>query len=129
VESIDYLSFEDLVEIGKALIPDIQIRDIGLLESASLRPQMSVYGKDAYPTFSEKVAALMHSIARNHSLVDGNKRLSWSAGRIFCLINKRDLIMGVDEAEALIQAISKGELAVPEIAKEIEPYIKKGKAQ
>lgn len=52
-------------------------------ESAAQRPRMMVFGKDAYPRFEDKVAALMHSIARNHSLVDGDKRLAWSSGRIF----------------------------------------------
>jgi len=30
-----------------------------------------VFGTDAYPSFAEKAAALMHSLARNHALLDG----------------------------------------------------------
>jgi len=124
VSSIDYLSLEDLLEIAAGLIPGVRVRDIGLLESAAQRPQMSVFGKDAYPSFSEKTAALMHSLARNHTLVDGNKRIAWSAGRIFCIMNGRDLKMNVDTAEALIQSISTGKIEVPEIARRIKPRIK-----
>ena len=45
-----------------------------------------MFGEDAYPSFAEKAAALMHSLARNHPLDDGNKRLAWAATRVFCLL-------------------------------------------
>lgn len=115
-EGLDYLDLQDLIEIGKSLIKDFQIRDQGLLESASKRPRTTIYGEDAYPTFEEKVASLIHSLARNHALIDGNKRIAWSAGRIFCLMNNRDLVMSVDDAEKMILEIAKGEIDVPEIA-------------
>lgn len=120
---IDFLTIDDLLEIGAALIPDFRVRDMGLLESASMRPQTSVYGQDAYPSFSEKVAALMHSLARNHALIDGNKRLAWSAGRAFCLMNGRDLKMPIDEAEQIILDLAQGNLDVPELAAEIEKFL------
>ena len=122
--SIEYLSLEDLLEIGDALIPDFRVRDLGLLESASRRPQMSVYGEDAYPEFAEKVASLMHSIARNHCLFDGNKRLAWSGGRIFSLLNNKDLKMNIDDAEKLILEIARGEIDVKEIAERISGCIR-----
>lgn len=122
--SVEYLSLEDLLEIGHALIPELRVRDLGLLESASQRPQMSVYGEDAYPEFAEKVASLMHSIARNHSLMDGNKRLAWSGGRIFCLMNNKDLKMDIDDAEKLILEIARGEIDVKEIAERISGNIR-----
>ena len=112
MQKIDYLTVDDLIEIGTALIPDFTIRDIGLLESASSRPKTTVYGDDAYSTFPEKVAALMHSLARNHSLIDGNKRLAWSASRIFCLMNGFDLQLTVTDAENIVVATAKGELDV-----------------
>jgi death-on-curing protein len=124
VERVDYLTLEDLLEIGQGLIPDFQVRDIGLLESAAQRPQMSLYGADAYLEFPEKVAALMHSIARNHSLIDGNKRLAWSAGRIFCILNNKDLLLNVDDAEQLILKIARGEIDVPVISSQIAAHIK-----
>lgn len=120
---LDFLTLDDLLEIGPALIPDFKVRDIGLLESAAMRPQTSVYGHDAYPSFSEKVAALVHTIARNHALVDGNKRLAWSAGRIFSLMNSRDLVMPVDEAERMILAVAQGTDDLSELARVIEKYL------
>jgi len=59
----------------------------------------------------------MHSLARNHALVDGNKRLAWAATRVFCLINDRDLTFTVDEAEELVLAVARGELDVPGVAR------------
>ena len=113
---IDYLTLEDLIEIGSALIPGFSIRDLGLLESAAARPQTTVYGKDAYKTFPIKAAALLHSLARNHCLVDGNKRLAWAGTRTFCLMNGFDLLMNIDEAEAMVQATARGELDVPALS-------------
>ena len=113
---IDYLTLEDLIEIGSALIPGFAIRDLGLLESAAARPQTTVYGKDAYKTFPIKAAALLHSLARNHCLVDGNKRLAWAGTRTFCLMNGFDLLMNIDEAEEMVQATARGELDVPALS-------------
>ncbi len=122
---IDYLTLEDLIEIGSAIIPGFAIRDLGLLESAASRPQTTVYGKDAYKTFPVKAAALMHSLARNHCLVDGNKRLAWAGTRTFCLLNGFDLVMSIDEAEELVQATAQGKLDVPALSVKFQKYIKK----
>ena len=86
------------------------MRDIGLLESAAARPGASAFGEDAYPTILEKAAALIHSIARNHALVDGNKRLALAGGIAFLGVNGRRLTMSEDEAYELIIAVAAGEL-------------------
>lgn len=115
-ERVDYLSVDDLAEIAVGVVGELALRDAGLLASAAGRPQTTAFGEDAYPTFEEKAAALMHSLARNHPLVDGNKRLAWSATRVFCLLNGRDLEMGVDDAEEFVLAVARGDLDVPDIA-------------
>ncbi|HET7047269.1 MAG TPA: Fic family protein [Solirubrobacteraceae bacterium] len=120
---LDYLSEADLLDIAVGIIGDVGVRDRGLLVSAAARPRSSAFGEDAYPTFAAKAAALMHSIARNHALIDGNKRLAWAATRIFCLLNGRDLNFRVDEAEALVVAVARGDLEVPEIAASIETHL------
>jgi death-on-curing protein len=116
-DRIDYLSIDDLMEVAAGVIgAGLQIRDAGLLASAAARPMTTVFGDEAYPTFALKAAALMHSLARNHPLVDGNKRLAWSAMRTSCLLNRRDIRYSVDEAEQFVLAVAAGELDVPQIA-------------
>lgn len=115
-EEIDYLSVEDLLEIAAGVINHAVVRDAGLLAAAAARPRVTVFGEDAYPAFEDKAAALLHSLVRNHALVDGNKRLAWSAARIFCLLNGRDLTYTVDEAEDLMLSAASGQLDVPQIA-------------
>lgn len=124
---VDYLSFDDLLEVAAGVLDDVLLRDAGLLASAAARPRTTVFGTDAYPSFAEKAAALMHSLARNHPLVDGNKRLAWSAGRAFCLLNGRDLRYDVDDAEAFVLGIAAGRLDVPDITRWIAEHLVDGR--
>ena len=86
------------------------------LGRAAARPQVTVFGNDAYATFEDKAAALLHSLVRNHALMDGDKRLAWAATRVFCVLNERDLEYTVDDAEALMLAAATGESDVSDIA-------------
>ena len=121
---IEYLSVADLCEIAVGVIGEVAVRDRGLLASAAGRPQSAVLGEDAYPTLADKAAALMHSLARNHALVDGNKRLAWAATRVFCLLNGHDLGFAVEEAEALVLSVARGELEVADIAASINEHLR-----
>ena len=121
---IEYLTVADLLDIAIGVIGEVEVRDRGLLASAAGRSESTVLGDDAYPTFADKAAALMHSLARNHALVDGNKRLAWAATRVFCLLNGRDLDFTVDEAETLVLAVARGELEVTEIASSIDKHLR-----
>jgi death-on-curing protein len=118
-EPLDYLSLEDLLDVAAGVVGDVVVRDRGLLASAAARPRTTVLGQDAYPTLAEKAAALMHSLARNPALVDGNKRLAWAATRVFCLLNGRDIHLPVDEAEALVMAAARGDVDVAGIGASI----------
>lgn len=115
MRKIDYLDIHDVLQICERIIPNLAIRDEGLLQSAIDRPRTTVFGEDAYKTFPEKAAALMHSLARNHPLVDGNKRLAWSATRTFCLLNGYDIDLNVDQAESLVLGVAAGKIEVAEI--------------
>ncbi len=118
-DPVDFLTLEDLMEIADGILGDFEVRDVGLLASAAARPAATAFGSEAYPSTAEKAAALMHSLARNHALIDGNKRLAWSAARVFLLMNGRDLLIGVDEAEDLVLSVARGELDVPALAKRL----------
>lgn len=123
-DSVDCLTVEDLLEIAAGVLDDVAVRDRGLLASAAGRPQTTVLGEDAYPTIADKAAALMHSIARNHALVDGNRRLAWAATRVFCLLNGRDIGLTVDGAEVLVLGEATGDIEAAEIAVTISEHLR-----
>ena len=113
-----YLTLPELLRVAERVLgPGMKIRDLGLLEAALARPQTTAFGADAYPDLDEKAAALLHSLARNHALVDGNKRLALSGLIAFYGVNGRRLILTNDAAYALVMAVASGELdTVAEIA-------------
>ncbi len=107
-----YLRYSELLRIAERVLggPPL-IRDAGLLEAALARPRTSVFGEDAYPSLVEKAAALTHSIARNHALVDGNKRLALAGLIAFLGMNGHRLSFSNDEAYDFIIDIATGALA------------------
>ena len=122
-KEIDYLELADILKLGREIIADFRVREIGLLESAVARPKTSVFGEDAYPTFVQKAAALLHSIARNHALIDGNKRLAWSAARLFCLMNDLDIKMKQDKAYEMVVGVAAGQIEMDELVKILKKAI------
>jgi len=108
---IAFLSLDDLLAAAEAAVGRTpEIRDYGLLESTLARPQATVFGADAYPGIHGKAAALLHSLVRNHALVDGNKRLGWVAVRLFYVLNGLDLRADHDDAFAFVMGVAAGEI-------------------
>lgn len=106
----------DLAEIGFG--GPVGVRAPGLLGSAVHRPGARMYGVEAYPGVFEKAAALLHALAANHPLVDGNKRMAWLCTAVFLHLNGEELLnVSEDAAYDLVVAVASGALAdVPEIA-------------
>jgi death-on-curing protein len=120
-----YLTLEDFTELGVAVLAaergEFLIGDIGLLQSALSRPQTTVFGEDAYSSLSRKAAAMMQSIARNHALVDGNKRLAWAATRLFLMFNDIQIkVPDVDEAEHFVVYVARGSVELDQATGTIE---------
>lgn len=106
-----YLALPELLHIAdRTLGHDVVVRDYGLLESALARPRATVFGADAYDTVEGKAAALLHSLARNHALVDGNKRLALAAMIAFLGLNGRKLTFSNDEVYDLVMSVATGEV-------------------
>jgi death-on-curing protein len=98
-----YLTLRELLLVGKwATGEEVVIRDVGLLESALARPPASAFGKDAYSSVEEKAASLLHSLARNHAVIDGNERLALAATIAFLGLNGRRLTLSNGQAYELI---------------------------
>jgi death-on-curing protein len=105
-----YLDLDDLLHVAGTVLASVDVRDVGLLESALARPQASAFGSDAYPDLHTKAGALLHSVASHHGLVDGNKRLALAATIAFLGINGWRLILTNEQAYDLIIAVASGEL-------------------
>jgi death-on-curing protein len=106
-----YLTVPELSYIaGRVLHGEVTVRDYGLLESATARPRATVFGTDAYETLEDKAAALLHSLVRNHALIDGNKRLALAATVAFLGVNGRRLTLSNDQAYELIIEVATGKL-------------------
>ena len=106
-----YLTLPELLYVAeRTLGSPAPVRDHGLLQSALARPRATALGDDAYPSLEEKAAALLHSLARNHALVDGNKRLALAATIAFLGINGVRLTLTNDEAYELVMAVAEGRL-------------------
>ena len=105
----EYLDLDDLLEIAhEAVSRQVVVGDYGLLESALARPRASVFGEDAYPDLHLKAAALLHSLARNHALVDGNKRLAWTACRTFLAIDGQWISAPEDDRFDFVISVATG---------------------
>jgi len=106
-----YLTVPELMHVAeRALGFEPKVRDIGLLEAAAARPAASAFGRDAYPGLDAKAAALLHSLVRNHALVDGNKRLALAGTIAFYGVNGYRLTLTNDEAYELVMAVADGRL-------------------
>lgn len=118
-----YLTLPEVLNLADRLGTS-EVRDYGLLDSALARPRSSVFGQDAYPDIWEKAAALMESLARNHGLVDGNKRIAWYATWVFLHMNGHplDADFDVDEAEQFVLDVCQGALDVPKIAAQLPGF-------
>ena len=81
-----YLTVDEVIYIHKELINEFGgsdgMRDRNSLEAAVMRPQVGYY-----KSIHDEAAALMESLAMNHSFVDGNKRISFFATDVFLRMN------------------------------------------
>jgi len=115
---IEYLDLEDVMEMIRTLGVG-PVRDVGLLDSAINRPRSSAFGEDAYLTISLKAAALLHSMTKNHALVDGNKRLAWLSTVVLCDLNGVAPILTDDEAFQLVWDVASSDMDIAAIAERL----------
>jgi death on curing protein len=120
VREPEYLTAEDLLLLTRRLSVG-PVRDLGLLDSSAARPRSTLFGEDAYATIELKAAALLHSVAANHCLADGNKRLAFLSAVVFLDLNGHDVDLTDDEAFQVTMDVASGVLReVPEIARRLK---------
>ena len=126
VRHVRYVKIDELLAIARTVNgTEHCVRDMGLLMSAIERPRTDVFGAELYPTLHEKAAALLHSVARNHALVDGNKRTAWLAMRVFLRFN--GVAAGtapppVSVAGPYVEDVAQDRVDVPAIAKRLADW-------
>ena len=61
------------------------------LVSAAQRPQVTTLGREAYPNFPDKVAALAFALLQTRPFRGGNRRVALASIVAFCELNNRSV--------------------------------------
>jgi len=126
-----YLTLEQVLIIHKQMVNKYGgthgIRNKNLLESAVIRPQMSVFGEDAYRDLYFKSAALFHSLIKNHPFLDGNKRTAFASMHMMLLVNGYDLTSTFEEEVTMALDVSVDKMSLEKIASWLKKHTKEFK--
>ena len=117
---IHYLSEAEIIAINEEMVSKYGglhgVRDINLLKSAVVRPQMSVGFQDAYKSVFDKAAALLHSIINNHPFLDGNKRTSFFSAILFLTYNRKNIDFKRKDAVKFVRVVHDKDHTVEQIS-------------
>ena len=107
------ISKKQVLALHSALIQEFGgsdgIRDDGLLESALAAPFQTFGGEPMYPSLQAKAAQLGFGLIRNHSFVDGNKRIGAHAMLVFLALNGIELTYSQQELVDIVLSVAAGE--------------------
>ena len=123
MDVVIYPTLQETLELHEQLIQrfggSAGVRDLGLLESALLRPQTGYYD-----TLSLQAAALLQSLIQNHCFLDGNKRLAFAATAVFLRMNGYRLKVEADSGESfLINEAIINKASIEDIATWLETHM------
>jgi len=91
------------------------VRDMGLLESAMMRPQnLAGYNLDA--DIAALAASYAYGLAKNHPFVDGNKRAAFLSVGLCLGINGYGLTASPVDAIQAVLALAGGDMSEDEFA-------------
>jgi len=125
IQPVLFPSLQETLELHAQLILRFGgaagVRDLGLLQSALVRPQTGYYD-----SLSMQAAALLQSLCQNHCFVDGNKRVAFACTAIFLRMNGYRLSVKADDGESfLIDRIIQEKIAIEDIAGWLESGMKR----
>ena len=125
MEVVLYPTIQETLELHEQLIKRFGgsdgVRDLGLLESALLRPQTGYYD-----SLSLQAAALLQSLIQNHSFIDGNKRVAFATTAIFLRMNGYRLKVEPGTGESfLIGEVIQKRIPIEDIATWLETHMQK----
>lgn len=120
-----YLTVQDVVDLHRAVSsefggnqahPGVIDSQFGLV-SAVQRPQVTTLGREAYPNFPDKVAALVFALLQSRPFRGGNRRVALASLIAFCELNNRSVdtrLFDEKAAETILKrAGSCRELGIP----------------
>ncbi|BBN96800.1 death-on-curing protein [Deinococcus grandis] len=112
-----YLRVEDVTDLHDEALADFGgtpgLRDAGALASAVAQPAMEAFGVELYPGLTDKAAAYLYFLSRNHAFVDGNKRTAYAAAYTFLAMNGWLLGGSDDDVFTLVLDTAQGRLSDP----------------
>lgn len=97
--SIRYLTSQDLVELHEAVSTEFggnqarpgEVESQWELNAAIERPRVTTFGRDVYPTFSDKVAAFIFAFLQYRPFRGGNRRVALASLIAFCELNQKTI--------------------------------------
>jgi death-on-curing protein len=126
-----YLTVDQAIKVHDLLIQQhgglAGIRDIGLLTSAIEMPKSSFDGLKLHPTVSEKAAAYLFHIIRNHPFCDGNKRTGSFLALLFLRMNNVRFSFDIMQYEILVIGVAENLITKKQVAQFFEKNIKRRK--
>ena len=73
------LTVTEIIDLHETLVRktggSVELRDIGLLESAVYGAMQSFDDEEVYKSIEEKAARFAFALVKNHAFIDGNKRI------------------------------------------------------
>lgn len=116
---------QDVVELHKAVSsefggnqahPGVVESQFGLVNAVQ-RPQITTLGREAYPSFADKVAAFIFALLQARPFRGGNRRVALASLLAFCELNNKTVdarIFDEKTAETLLKrAAACREMGIP----------------
>ncbi len=101
---------------GTQASPGVVESQFGLVNTVQ-RPQVTTLGREAYPTFPDKVAAFLFALLQNSPFKGGNRRVALASIFAFCELNNRSVdtrVLDEKSAETLVKrAAGHRDLGIP----------------
>lgn len=86
------------------------VRDYNLLDSALETPFQSFAGEELYSTIQAKAARLGYGLIKNHTMLDGNKRIGAHAMLVFLALNGIEMKYTQKELYETVLSVAAGSL-------------------
>jgi death-on-curing protein len=128
--SVEYPDLADYLAIASAVtgLDDqtlLTATKLDLADSALHAPSAGFGEQDLYPEFVDKAAVLLVRLAKNHPLLDGNKRAAWVTLRLFVDMNgwSWNPYPAVDESEQAVLSVASGDWNEERTAEWLQTYL------